>query len=179
LAQVLLGFADYGHIYDDPLAGEVGDLNPAGSTRNALLLNSEVPLAVVYALEALFKITALGGRCYRREYWNQLDFVVSFTGIAQVVAEAALASGNLKGTANFSFLRTFRVLRPLRSLNQFSGMRVRGAPYRPANACPALPELPYLRRLSFRCMLPVLPGLPLYVSTPPLPRLHCIFLSML
>ena len=59
-------------------------MNPTDNFRNTVLLGSETPLAVVYALEALVKITAMGGRCYRREYWNQLDFLVSFTGIIQV-----------------------------------------------------------------------------------------------
>ena len=44
---MLLGFADYEHIRDDPLDPRVGDLSPRGSLRNALLLGSEAPLAFV------------------------------------------------------------------------------------------------------------------------------------
>ena len=44
---VLLGFADYSHIYTDPedASKPLGDLDPHGSLRNALLLGSEAPLA--------------------------------------------------------------------------------------------------------------------------------------
>lgn len=60
----------------------------------------------------------MGFHVYIKEYWNQLDLIVSLAGILQVMVELFYAAG---GGASLAFLRTFRVMRPLRSLGHFSG----------------------------------------------------------
>ena len=64
----------------------------------------------------LLKIVALGfagdQHTYLKDSWNRLDFIVVILGIV-----AAFDLGN------FSAIRTVRVLRPLRTLQGFAGMR--------------------------------------------------------
>lgn len=59
------------------LFSQLGELDPKGSSRNWLITRSESPLAIVYACEALIRITALGFWVYASDAWNLLDFVVS------------------------------------------------------------------------------------------------------
>lgn len=53
-------------------------------------------------------------KCYLRDGWNWLDFIVVITSLIQ----------SLPGMSNVSALRTFRLFRPLRSLSAFPAMRV-------------------------------------------------------
>ncbi|CAE8631108.1 unnamed protein product [Polarella glacialis] len=77
-------------------------------------------LTAIFLLECLLKILAWGfcidQTTYLRDPWNVLDFVVVVSGVI----------GWLPGTADsgLSFLRLFRVLRPLRSLNAVPQMKV-------------------------------------------------------
>ena len=70
----------------------------------------------VFCVEMLLKIVALGfagdQHTYLKDSWNRLDFIVVILGIV-----AAFDLGN------FSAIRTVRVLRPLRTLQGFAGMR--------------------------------------------------------
>jgi hypothetical protein len=72
----------------------------------------------IFALECLFKLVGYGLICgpktYLRDPWNVLDFVVVVSGL--------LERCNLGGS--LSFLRLFRLLRPLRSLNSVPQMKV-------------------------------------------------------
>eukprot|EP00292_Cryptomonas_paramecium_P002249 CAMPEP_0113729636 /NCGR_PEP_ID=MMETSP0038_2-20120614/42674_1 /TAXON_ID=2898 /ORGANISM="Cryptomonas paramecium" /LENGTH=1415 /DNA_ID=CAMNT_0000661529 /DNA_START=107 /DNA_END=4352 /DNA_ORIENTATION=+ /assembly_acc=CAM_ASM_000170 len=82
----------------------------------ALLDGSEVAFACFFTFEMAAKILARGfvmhKHAYLREPWNWLDFVV-------VVASLV----SLLPTVNISVLRTFRVLRPLRTLSRIKSMK--------------------------------------------------------
>jgi hypothetical protein len=69
----------------------------------------------------LFKIFGLGfiynKGSYLRDAWNILDFVIVVSGYATFM----LGSG---GSTNISALRSFRVLRPLRTISGIEGLRV-------------------------------------------------------
>lgn len=72
----------------------------------------------VFTVEMLFKVVALGfffnGKfSYIRDGWNILDFVVVALGYV------SLASDN-----NVSALRSMRILRPLKTINQFPSVRI-------------------------------------------------------
>lgn len=74
--------------------------------------NVEIPFTVIFTLEAILKIIAMGfifGKgSYLRDGWNWIDFIVVISGILTSVPDVP----------KVSFLRAFRVLRPLRSLNR-------------------------------------------------------------
>ncbi|CAE8622279.1 unnamed protein product, partial [Polarella glacialis] len=78
-------------------------------------------LTAIFTLECMLKVIAWGffvdKKSYLRDYWNILDFVVVVSGIVGWLT----VSGNNSG---LSFLRLFRVLRPLRSLNAVPQMKV-------------------------------------------------------
>mmetsp|Transcript_4740 Transcript_4740/g.8379 ORF Transcript_4740/g.8379 Transcript_4740/m.8379 type:complete len:1851 (+) Transcript_4740:174-5726(+) len=77
-------------------------------------------LTAIFTLECVLKILAwglvLGPKGYLRDPWNILDFIVVVAGIIGWVP-----GGEESG---LSFLRLFRVLRPLRSLNAVPQMKV-------------------------------------------------------
>jgi len=76
-------------------------------------------LTIIFALECVMKIFAWGfvlnKKTYLRDPWNILDFVVVCSSLIELTP---LPLGNL------SFLRLFRVLRPLRSLNRMPELKV-------------------------------------------------------
>jgi len=125
--------------FNDPL-----DQDP-NSSRNKILSGSEVYFTAIFTVEMVFKMLAMGlarakGRClppqaeelikadpsldpyevskkkvaYFGDYWNWLDFTVVMIGYIAMAP----------GVQNVSALRTFRVLRPLKTLSSFPGMRV-------------------------------------------------------
>lgn len=71
----------------------------------------------VFTLEALLKIFALGflfnKKAYLRDGWNCIDFFVVLTGVFEF----------LPIDINLRALRTFRIMRPLRSINAMPSMR--------------------------------------------------------
>lgn len=66
------------------------------------------------------KILALGfifnKGAYIRDAWNILDFVIVMSGLVGYVFQG--------GGANLSVLRSFRVLRPLRTISSVKGLRI-------------------------------------------------------
>jgi hypothetical protein len=74
-------------------------------------------LTFVFTLESGVKMMALGvvmhEKAYFRDAWNILDFFVVATGLVELWVPAS----------NFKSLRTFRVLRPLKSINAVPSMR--------------------------------------------------------
>ena len=78
---------------------------------------AEIVFNVLFTIEMTIKVVALGfwstSGSYIRDPWNVLDFVVVAVGWFSM----------LPGVANLSALRTFRVLRPLRTLSSIPGMR--------------------------------------------------------
>jgi hypothetical protein len=76
-------------------------------------------LAIIFTIECGLKILAwgfvMGKKTYLRDAWNILDFIVVCSSLVEL---SPLPGGNL------SFLRLFRVLRPLRSLNRLPELKV-------------------------------------------------------
>lgn len=72
---------------------------------------------LIFTLEALLKILALGfifnKYAYLRDGWNFIDFFVVLTGVFEF----------LPIDINLRALRTFRIMRPLRSINAMPSMR--------------------------------------------------------
>lgn len=109
LNSCFLGMIDYtwkeGDDREKPLGNELAD-------------KSEIYFTVFFTIECLSKIIAMGvifhKKCYLRDGWNWLDFIVVITSLIQ----------SLPGMSNVSALRTFRLFRPLRSLSAFPAMRV-------------------------------------------------------
>lgn len=79
---------------------------------------SEPIFTTLFTLEFLIKIIALGvakgPNTYFKDAWNWLDFIV--------VVSSLLSS--LPQVGNISALRTFRLIRPLKSLNQLPSMKL-------------------------------------------------------
>lgn len=125
--------------FADPL-----DQDP-NSQRNKILTGSEIYFTAIFTVEMVFKILAMGfcrakgtylpdeaeelikedpslqpvdlmkkRLSYLGDYWNWLDFTVVLIGYIAMAP----------GVQNVSALRTFRVLRPLKTLSSFPGMRV-------------------------------------------------------
>jgi hypothetical protein len=85
--------------------------NPKSNYLGNVIANKSEPVfTAIFILECVIKIIAMGlffdKRSYLRDAWNWLDFIVVITSIIGLIPEAGSISG----------LRTFRLLRPLRSL---------------------------------------------------------------
>ena len=92
--------------------------NPdSGST--GFLATLDTIFLVCYSIEMGLKIIGLGfifnKGAYLRDSWNILDFIIVTSAYLQLL----LSSG-----ANLSVLRSFRVLRPLRTISGIEGMRI-------------------------------------------------------
>lgn len=87
------------------------------SWKNKLGEETEIYFALLFTGECIVKVIVMGfcldPNSYLRDTWNWLDFTVVVSGL--------LTLGG--GGGGLSFLRTFRVLRPLRSLSAMPGLR--------------------------------------------------------
>uniref|UniRef100_A0A6T8D018 Ion transport domain-containing protein n=1 Tax=Cryptomonas curvata TaxID=233186 RepID=A0A6T8D018_9CRYP len=88
----------------------------AWKTTKAVLSASENLFTSLFAAEMVLKIFARGfvmhKHAYLRDPWNWLDFVVVVASLLSTMSEI-----------NISILRTFRVLRPLRTLSRIKSMK--------------------------------------------------------
>ena len=79
----------------------------------------DVFFLICFTVEFLIKLVGLGFLMYKNAYlrsgWNVLDAVVVITGWVTLLSPSGV---------NISALRSFKVLRPLRSMNKIRGMRV-------------------------------------------------------
>ena len=114
LNAAVIGMADFsvhGPISNEPVV--------AGSWRNAVVEQLQLPFLVIFTIETALKILALGlfcgeeKRAYLRDAWNWLDFIVVVTGWLE----------SIEGMPSVSLLRVFRVLRPLRALTRVPTMK--------------------------------------------------------
>lgn len=84
---------------------------------NFLVNSSEIPFTIIFTLESVCKIIAMSfiidDGSYLRDTWNWLDFTVVITSLLSL-------SGSFNGVSS---LRTFRLFRPLRSLNAIPSMK--------------------------------------------------------
>lgn len=82
------------------------------SDANHVFEVTELPLTILFTIECVLKVISMGffigPGAYLHNGWNWIDFIVVITSLLQ----------SLPGMPNVSFLRTFRVLRPLRTLNR-------------------------------------------------------------
>eukprot|EP01051_Picozoa_sp_SAG22_P025890 SAG22_NODE_7892_length_700_cov_0.710483_1_plen_148_part_01 len=87
-----------------------------GEDAKKLQDNTELGFTIVFTLEALTKVLAVGLVSHRGAYlrngWNLLDATVVLTSWL----------GLLLGSGNASVFRVFRVLRPLRTMSRIPGM---------------------------------------------------------
>jgi len=110
LNSMFLGMSDYGNVDSD------GELIAEGSWRNTLIEHSEVVFTVVFSIECMLKVFGMGftgQRSYLKDRWNWLDFLVVITSWLSYVPSIP----------NVSVLRTFRVLRPLKSISTNPGLQ--------------------------------------------------------
>ena len=84
-----------------------------------MIEDTEILFTVVFTLECVVKVIAMGflldDSSYLKDGWSVMDFSV-------VVVKPAEQHPGLR--SNVSALRVIRVLRPLRTLSMFPGMRV-------------------------------------------------------
>lgn len=109
LNSVLMAMGEYKNVDDN------GDLKTQGSIRNTLIESAELYFLLIFTVEMILKMVGLGvgyhgttsEKTYFKDYWNMLDFTVVFAGWVAMTP----------GVPSVSVLRTFRALRPLRSVN--------------------------------------------------------------
>ena len=95
-------------------------LAQSDSTREETNVEKSIDLTfnIIYTVEMTLRIFSLGfiwgKESYLRSLWNQLDFICVVTAYMEMVG----------GGASLSGLRAFRVLRPLRFVNNIEGLRV-------------------------------------------------------
>ena len=110
LNTAFLAVADYNHV------DNANNLSSMGSTRNLIIIQSEVYFTAIFTTEFILKWCALSLFNRRGSYfsdtWNWLDFLV-------VVSSLLSLAPNIP---DVSVLRTFRVLRPLKSLRSLPGV---------------------------------------------------------
>jgi len=87
------------------------------ATTDLVLTVVEYICLVVFLLEMTIKMTAVGlftkRTAYFRDGWNIMDFIAVAPGVVALIV----------GGGSVSALRTFRVLRPLKTLTSFTGLR--------------------------------------------------------
>lgn len=94
--------------------------DPTATVQKPYMVLSDYVFQSLYSLEMCFKISGKGfivnKGSYLRDPWNMLDFTIVVSGFASYISSG-------KG-ANLQALRSFRVLRPLRTISSIQGMRV-------------------------------------------------------
>mmetsp|Transcript_22888 Transcript_22888/g.22176 ORF Transcript_22888/g.22176 Transcript_22888/m.22176 type:complete len:193 (+) Transcript_22888:521-1099(+) len=84
------------------------------------LVTLDIIFQALYTVEMVLKISALGfiikPNSYLREPWNILDFVIVISGYIPYLFKGS--------STNITALRTFRVLRPLKTISSIEGLRV-------------------------------------------------------
>jgi hypothetical protein len=87
-------------------------------TGNIIADETEPLFTIVFILEFLVKLVATGvimdEKCYLCDIWNCIDFTV-------VLASVVMLLSNVQ---NLTFLRTFRLFRPLRTLKAIPSMKI-------------------------------------------------------
>ncbi len=75
---------------------------------------------ILYTIEMVLKILGMGfllnKGAYLKDYWNILDFTIVMTGYLTIIMQG--------GGIKLSVLRSFRVLRPLKTISGIEGLRV-------------------------------------------------------
>ena len=113
LNSISMGAADFAHA--NPATYE---LEAEGSIRNYVVSSvCDTLFLVLFTLEAAIKIVGKGFICGEKTYlqdpWDRLDFAVVCCGLAEFVP----------WLPRVSFLRTMRILRPLRTVQRYPKMK--------------------------------------------------------
>jgi len=103
--------------------------DPTSKDSNPILYLSDYIFQGLYTVEMTLKIAGLGfvlnRGSYMRDAWNILDFVIVVSGYATFLLSPSSSSSSSGGSStNISALRSFRVLRPLRTISGVEGLRV-------------------------------------------------------
>ncbi|VDL75988.1 unnamed protein product [Nippostrongylus brasiliensis] len=92
-------------------------------SKNTILEQIEYLFIVVFTIECILKVVALGFMChpgaYLRNAWNILDFIIVVIGLVSTI----LSRMNIQGF-DVKALRAFRVLRPLRLVSGVPSLQV-------------------------------------------------------
>jgi hypothetical protein len=76
-----------------------------------LVLALQITFAVIFWLEMILKVTAVGPMAYVKNGWNLLDLFLNIYGIISLIPDVA----------NLNIIRTFRVLNVLRLFGSLRG----------------------------------------------------------
>ena len=107
--SIILALADFSEVDSD------GNLETRGSRRNQLVENTDLVFIIIFTVEAIIKIVAMGiysgrGGGYLNSAWNWLDGVVVVTGLCSFFIP------------NSNSVRVLRSLRPLKVLRHVPGI---------------------------------------------------------
>ena len=87
--------------------------DPKATTQSPFLIMLDDVFLALYTIEMVFKIVGLGFICgpktYLKDAWNILDFIIVVSAYFSM-----MMSGS---SVNLSALRSFRVLRPLKTIS--------------------------------------------------------------
>ncbi|GMH60361.1 hypothetical protein TrRE_jg11189 [Triparma retinervis] len=122
--SILLAITDFSVIRLDVPESDPGyglpDTRSEMSSRNFLQESLDKVFSIIFLVECIVKLVALGfithEKSYLRDSWNVLDFIIVLTSTV-----ALLPFG---GSLNVSAIRTFRVLRPLKTLSALPGLQL-------------------------------------------------------
>lgn len=93
--------------------------DPSDGAQTGLFKTLDIVFLGLYTLEMLLKILGQGflfnREAYLKDWWNVLDFVIVISGYFSFSSQSGL---------NLQSLRTFRVLRPLRAVQNVEGLRI-------------------------------------------------------
>lgn len=88
------------------------------SATNQFVEKADPFFTIVFTLECLTKVVAMGFALdegsYLRDAWNWLDFIVVISSLLTEIPQMKSVSG----------IRTFRLMRPLRSLTTMPSMKI-------------------------------------------------------
>ena len=134
--SITMGLTDYGVVEkssNTPTGGSgstkgyrIGsDFDSSTESGNNIFVEvAELPFLILFTLEMLTKMVALGFRgganTYIKDSWNKLDFLVVLVGWLGVIMDQVDPEAL---PINLGVLRAFRVLRPLRSISRLPGLR--------------------------------------------------------
>lgn len=94
--------------------------DPTTNETNIVFTYTDYIFLALYSIEMILKIVGLGfifpKGAYLRDAWNILDFIIVVSGYIPFLFQG--------GSVNLVVLRTFRVIRPLRTISGIEGLRV-------------------------------------------------------
>ncbi|KAK3278186.1 mitochondrial thiamine pyrophosphate transporter [Cymbomonas tetramitiformis] len=90
--------------------------DPPDSSRNKLLDLLDFIFTICFTIELVLKLLCYGLRDYLKDSWHWLDVVVVAAGYMSVLIGSA--------SENLSPIKIFRILRPLRTITMFPGLRL-------------------------------------------------------